>query len=303
MKRMIVMVVLILLSFTLVSCDYPEKSFKALRRELIPTEVSRDFTLERGIYAPFIWTSNNDALVIDGTNVTVIQQEEDVLVTITATINQTSESFEILVLKIGTEKTWREKGEDAIAEMRLLYNEIDNNHLKLPKRFDDFYIEYNFDDISGLYGYYENEDCYYISSGYQADNNEIFLLVSFYIKIDANTPKHCVYRENLYFYVHRLSMNDPYMKTLNDVNINNYTKTFKFNLFLEVGDYIEFADHNKHDVKLSFRNYSSLKRISDTKYQLVKPIENVSYLKGYLIITIDNMPKKILITVNNKGKR
>lgn len=98
--------------FILSSCDYPEKSFQALQRENIPKEVTRNFQLERGVYAPFVWTSDSDAIVISGNEAIVNQKDEDVMVTLTATVNKKSETFEIKVLKIGSPLSSREKSED-----------------------------------------------------------------------------------------------------------------------------------------------------------------------------------------------
>ena len=112
MKKIFLIVFFTLFSLLLFSCDYPEKSFQVLDRDSIPKEVTRDFVLEKGVYAPFVWTSDNDALEINGHYVTVIQKEEDVLVNVTATINKKSETFVIKVLKIGSDLTSREKAED-----------------------------------------------------------------------------------------------------------------------------------------------------------------------------------------------
>lgn len=118
MRKIISVILIFIFLIFLVSCDYPEKSFQALDKDDIPIEVTRDFILPKGIYAPFIWKSDNDALIIDGTNVKVNQKEVNVLVTLTATINQKSESFKVEVLKVGSERSWREKSEDALLSMK-----------------------------------------------------------------------------------------------------------------------------------------------------------------------------------------
>jgi len=112
MKKIVYIVLLVFFGVFLSSCDYPEKSFQALQRDYIPKEVTRNFQLERGVYAPFIWTSNNEALVIMGNDVTVNQKDDDVMVNVTATIKNRSETFEIKVLKIGSPLSSREKAED-----------------------------------------------------------------------------------------------------------------------------------------------------------------------------------------------
>ena len=135
MKKVSIITIIITLILTLVGCDFDEKSFQSLNRDEIPTEVTRDFVLPRGIYGKFIWESDNDALIIEGNNVTVNQKEEDTTVIITATVNQKSENFTIVVLKIDSDRSWREKGEDAIVQMRATYTEINDSNLKLPKQY------------------------------------------------------------------------------------------------------------------------------------------------------------------------
>lgn len=301
MKKVSIIIIIITLILTLVGCDFDEKSFQSLNRDEIPTEVTRDFVLPRGIYGRFIWESDNDALIIDGNNVTVNQKEEDITVVITATVNKKSESFTIIVLNKNSERSWREKGEDAIVEMRATYNEIDDSNLKLPKQYEDLYIRYYLSDKISKIGYYEDDENLYISSGFNASNNNITINISFYKDSDFNNIDNHVYHSYLTLYANKLKAEDIYIKTLEEININKYHKSFKYDFYLEVGDVIEFSDSENADIKLDFYNDESLIKITNTKYQLTKPIEGVSYAKGYLTITINNMPKSILITVHNKS--
>jgi len=300
MKKIVVSILIFILSFVLAGCDYDEKSFQALNRDEIPTEVTRDFQLPKGIYGKFIWESDSDALIIAGNKVTVNQKDEDTLVTLTATINKKSENFQVKVLKTGSDRAWREKAEDAHVSLQSLYTQIDENNLKLPKRYEDLYIRYYFDDSLGNYGYFEDEDCYYISSGFNAENKNISINLSFYKESDFNIDDNYInYRGSLSLYAKKLNQDDIYLETLKEININNYYKSFKFNFYLNVNDYIEFGDSDNYDIKLEFYNNDTLKKITETKYQLIKPVEGTLYEKGYLTITINNMPKRILITVYN----
>lgn len=300
MKRLLKVMIILITTFILVGCDFDEKSFQSLNRDEIPTEVTRDFVLPRGIYGRFIWESDNDALIIDGNNVTVNQKEEDITVVITATVNKKSESFTIIVLNKNSERSWREKGEDAIVEMRATYNEIDENNLKLPKQYEDLYIRYYLSEPNSEIGYYEDDENLYISSGFNASNNNITINISFYKDSDFNNIDNHVYHSYLTLYAKKLKADNIYLKTLEEININEYHKTFKYNFYLEVGDVIEFSDSENAHIELDFYNNKSLTKITKTKYQLTKPIEGMLYAKGYLTITIDNMPKSILITVYNK---
>jgi hypothetical protein len=142
MKKYSFLIIFFLISFFLVSCDYPEKSFQALNRQEIPNEVTMDFELPIGIYAPFVWSSSHeDVLKINNQNqVTVTQQIEDVLVTITARINKRNEDFLITVLKIGSELTMLEKA-------RIVLNDLDLSKevllpFELPTIIDGIHLRY-----------------------------------------------------------------------------------------------------------------------------------------------------------------
>ena len=142
MKKILFVTVLLFCVFILSSCDYPEKSFQALQRENIPKEVTRNFQLERGVYAPFVWNSDSDAIIISGTDAIVNQKDEDVMVNLTATVNKRSEIFEIKVLKIGSPLSSREKSEDIVVYLNETYTKIDGGLLELPNEMNGIYIKY-----------------------------------------------------------------------------------------------------------------------------------------------------------------
>nr|WIF87804.1 hypothetical protein QOL21_04675 [Acholeplasma laidlawii] len=100
MKKILFVTVLLFCVFILSSCDYPEKSFQALQRENIPKEVTRSFQLEKGVYAPFVWTSDSDAIVISGNEAIVNQKDEDVMVILTATVNKKVKPLKLKFLKL-----------------------------------------------------------------------------------------------------------------------------------------------------------------------------------------------------------
>src|SRR5690554_8216109 len=106
MKKIVVSILIFILSFVLAGCDYDEKSFQALNRDEIPTEVTRDFQLPKGIYGEFIWEGDRDALVIAGNKVTVNQKDEDIFVTLHATIKKNIDNFKVIVLKTGKDGAW-----------------------------------------------------------------------------------------------------------------------------------------------------------------------------------------------------
>ena len=113
-----------------------------MRRDKIPKEVTRDLQLERGVYAPFVWNSDSDAIIISGTDAIVNQKDEDVMVNLTATVNKRSEIFEIKVLKIGSPLSSREKSEDIVVYLNETYTKIDGGLLELPNEMNGIYIKY-----------------------------------------------------------------------------------------------------------------------------------------------------------------
>ena len=160
------------------------KSWKALRRENIPKEVTRDLQLERGVYAPFVWTSDSDAIIISGTDAIVNQKDEDVMVNLTATVNKRSEIFEIKVLKIGSPLSSREKSEDIVVYLNETYNEIDGGLLELPNEMNGIYIKYQLNLAQSSYGYKIDNQKPCLSSSYRASGEVISIPMSFYDDIE-----------------------------------------------------------------------------------------------------------------------
>ena len=95
----------------LTGCDYPEKSLQQLDSRTIPEEVTMDFKVIRGSYAPIIYESSHPDVLQpqDDYTIKVNQQEEDVVVTLTARVKRKKRVFTVKVLKKGSEPTPREK--------------------------------------------------------------------------------------------------------------------------------------------------------------------------------------------------
>ncbi len=139
MKKTYLFIIMIFSTFMLVSCDITKKSFQSLDTNYIPNKVTKDFELPRGKYAKFNWTSSNEeVLKIKDSYVTVIQQDEDVLVTVTAEINNRTKDFDIIVLKKGSGLSPYEKA----LKFMDLYGEInvDQDGIYLLKKIDDLYL-------------------------------------------------------------------------------------------------------------------------------------------------------------------
>lgn len=143
MRKIYLFVLIVFGIFVLSSCDITDKSFQSLDTNYIPNKVTKDFKLPRGKYVKFNWTSNNEeVLKIEDNYVTVIQQEEDVLVTVTALANNKTKDFQITVLKKGSALSPFEKA----LEFMSLYEVINVNHdgVYITKKIDDLYL--TFDD-------------------------------------------------------------------------------------------------------------------------------------------------------------
>ena len=142
MKKSMLIILLAIVSFLLYGCDYPEKSFRVLTASDIPKEVTLDFELPRGYYAPFEWTSSNDSIltIYDQNKVRVNQQDIDVDVIITATINRTSESFVVKVLKTGSMLTLLEQSVVALTQIIIPNEAI--LPFELPTHIGNIYFKY-----------------------------------------------------------------------------------------------------------------------------------------------------------------
>jgi hypothetical protein len=299
MKKSIFVVMIVFLGLMLSSCDYPEKSFQAMQRDLIPKEVTRDFQLERGVYAPFIWTSDNDALVINGNDVTVNQKEDDVVVNITATVNKRSETFEIIVLKIGSPLSSREKAEDITVYLNETYNEIDGGLLELPNQIDGIFIKYSHDLLQSSYGYKIEDDKTYLSSGFRASGASISISMSFYDDSEMKSENH-VYRANLDLIAQPLTEDDPFLLAVQEINVNNYQFTsnlrYQFGIYdLKIGDIIEFGTNELFDANLQLNRDEYFLKIDTNKYEIIKNFREKTSELGRLTITIDGVSKTIFI--------
>ncbi len=299
MKKSIFVVMIVFLGLMLSSCDYPEKSFQAMQRDLIPNEVTRDFQLERGVYAPFIWTSDNDALVINGNDVTVNQKEDDVVVKITATVNKRSETFEIIVLKIGSPLSSREKAEDITVYLNETYIEIDGGLLELPNQIDGIFIKYSLDLLQSSYGYKIENDKTYLSSSFRASGASISISMSFYDDSEMKSENH-VYRANLDLIAQPLTEDDPFLLAVQEINVNHYQFTsnlrYQFGIYdLKIGDIIEFGTSELFDANLQLNRNEYFLKIDTNKYEVIKNFRDKTSELGRLTITIDGVSKTIFV--------
>lgn len=299
MKKKLFVTVLIFCVFILSSCDYPEKSFQALQRENIPKEVTRNFELERGVYAPFVWTSDSDAIVISGNEAIVNQKDEDVMVTLTATVNKKSETFEIKVLKIGSPLSSREKSEDIAVYLNETYTEIDGGLLELPNEMNGIYIKYQLNLAQSSYGYKIDNQKTYLSSSFRASGEFISIPMSFYDDIEMVTGSE-VYGAYLGLIAQPLAEDDPFLLAVQVINVNNYqfTSNLRYTIGiskLKVGDIIEFGTSESFDVNLQLNISKYFTKIDTNKYEIIKDFRDRTYELGRLTVTIDGVSKTIFV--------
>ena len=299
MKKILFVTVLLFCVFILSSCDYPEKSFQALQRENIPKEVTRNFQLERGVYAPFVWTSDSDAILISGNEAIVNQKDQDVMVTLTATVNKESETFEIKVLKMGSPLSSREKAEDIALYLNETYIEIDGGLLELPNEMNGIYIKYHLDLLQSSYGYKIDNEKTYISSSFRASGASISIALSFYDDIEMVTGSE-VYGAYLGLIAQPLKEDDPFLLAVQEINVKNYqfTSNLRYTIGisnLKVGDIIEFGTSESFDVNLQLNRNEYFIKIDTNKYEIIKDFRDKTYEQGRLTITIDGVSKTIFI--------
>ena len=299
MKKTLFVTVLVFCVFILSSCDYPEKSFQALQRENIPKEVTRSFQLEKGVYAPFVWTSDSDAIVISGNEAIVNQKDEGVMVILTATVNKKSETFEIKVLKIGSPLSSREKSEDIAVYLNETYNEIDGGLLELPNEMNGIYIKYQLNLAQSSYGYKIDNQKTYLSSSFRASGEVISIPMSFYDDIEMVTGSE-VYGAYLGLIAQPLAEADPFLLAVQEINVKNYqfTSNLRYTIGisnLKVGDIIEFGTSESFDVNIQLNRDEYFLKIDTNKYEIIKHFRDRISELGRLTITIDGLSKTIFI--------
>ena len=59
MKRIFGLMLVLIVAFSFAGCDFDEKSIRSIYDRAIPQEVTKDFVLPRGAYAPITYTSSH----------------------------------------------------------------------------------------------------------------------------------------------------------------------------------------------------------------------------------------------------
>lgn len=228
MKRLCLILYLTFFFMILTGCDYPEKSLQQLDSRTIPEEVTMDFKVIRGSYAPIIYESSHPDVLQpqDDYTIKVNQQEEDVVVTLTARVKRKKRVFTVKVLKKGSEPTPREKV--MMAKEQLQYPKWVLDTLVLPVVIGDVELRYEY-YFSGSYrpllNYDELEridDQYVIRitpdiihQNYDGVNDAVDLKVYFELKNKDET----VYKESVKIAVKIYDNPEQLLSLVNDEHI------------------------------------------------------------------------------------
>lgn len=147
MKRIFGLMLVLIVAFSFAGCDFDEKSIRSIYDRAIPQEVTKDFVLPRGAYAPITYTSSHpDVLEISNLyDVKVNQQDEDVIVTIEARVKSAFKIFEIKVLKKGSELTLKEQADLAFEKLNQMFEESISRETLLPNEIDNILFDYELD--------------------------------------------------------------------------------------------------------------------------------------------------------------
>lgn len=293
MKKIIFLFFMASLSILLIGCDYPEKSFNALRNDDIPIEVTEDFILPRGVYAPFIWTSDSEYIKIEENLAKVTQTDEDITVKITATINKTKRSFDVIVLKKGSITVY-EKMNLAKDYLEETYDTINSDKLLMPKELEGIYLRYsNAFSASYISSYIDDNNNTHFSNNFKEATNKEFIVVTYYKDSDLKIR---IGSSRLYFDVHPMKENDPYILALNKLNNNNYYYNNGEIIIegLKKGDVIEFSNKVDAEYLLTYDS-KIMEKTAPNKLKLKKDIKEKYILYFGIIIKIDGLEKNVKI--------
>lgn len=184
MKKGFALLLILFLGLILVGCDFPENSFKVLNEKDIPNKVTKDFSLPKGTFGTFEWTSSHsDVININGLAATVTQQEEDTLVTLTATINARSKDFNILVLKIGSDLSPYEQALKFIDHYSEGVN-VNGEGILFPKQIGNLYFKYAIDKDGGYY-FEDSESSFFVRKEKDQIETATGLEIDFFEMIDG----------------------------------------------------------------------------------------------------------------------
>lgn len=123
--------------------------------------------------------------------------------------------------------------------------------------------------------------------------------MSFYDDIEMATGSE-VYGAYLGLIAQPLKEDDPFLLTVQEINVKNYqfTSNLRYTIGisnLKVGDIIEFGTSESFDVNIQLNRDEYFLKIDTNKYEIIKDFRDKTYEQGRLTITIDGVSKTIFI--------
>ena len=293
MKKVFILVVFFVFSLFLVSCDYPEKDIKLLDDSAIPKEVTRGFTLYKGRLGPITYTVDKpDVFIIENLyDVTIIQSDEDVIVSLEARVKEAFKTFEIKILKTGSDLAEQEAYEDSLIELNELFNNLEiNSPYELPVEIDRFTIKYS-ESNDRTHKVVNNDNKYILVPNLFAEyyNKQLKVKAQFYIEDKFYDRTEFIvpfkYDSDV------LNDHEEILKGLN-LNLNNYSKgKAKLDFTELILDFNTLESSYEKEFTITLKDYngeSSFYKINNNILEIVKQ-ESVSALITITIVS-NNIP-------------
>lgn len=295
MKKISLLVVTLLSVFIMASCDHSDNTLDSLDRNYIPNKVTQSFNLQKGKDNNFIWTSSNEGVIkIEESKAIVTQMADDVLVTLTVSVADKKENFNILVLKDGEALSPFEKAQEFMKH----HNEIliDFEGLYLSKKIDNLYLSFddNHNDNNSTPTYSEEFDYIYIR---HLDLEYRYLNIYFnemiddeLVRVHENTIKLIYQNEEDLFYRQRpfktyLEDGIDKLHITNNTELDDYIKTLDPNLVDEL--YITYLNGLKDRNYLLYNGSLLLIRNMQPTSNNEVRIGNINIKEGNLIVELN----------------
>lgn len=291
MKNVLMIFSMLLVSLFLVSCDYPEKDIHLLAEYEIPRAVTKDFVLPYGRLGPITYTSTHpDVLVITNLyEVEVIQQEEDIVVTLEARVKEAFKTFEIKVLKIGSDLTIKEQSDLMYEELKDLIPETINHEIELPSELNGIMLDYDF-SLNGQYFRLvrKSDSTIWLVPNFDMTptNKNTKIRVKVLNETKEYIPFYYIEVKYIYDYENLLEQEDIFLSLNLDFK---YYQRGRATLFVNEGDTLDFSYISKEYERVNVSVRIDVGNKEDiTIRDKVVYIKNIDKHKSYsLIVAID----------------
>lgn len=307
MKKIVLVLILSIFTFSLNACDVSNKNFNSIGTYNIPNEVTKDFDLPKGLYGNFTWSSNKEENIkISGNSALVTQSDNDELVIITASFNNKTKDFNVLVLKNGSDLSDYEKA--FLHQKNNSHFEINFNGLWINLKLDNIFVEYKLIE-KDYYIMEKSEEYLYI------EKSDLFLkldelIETVYYKIENNKKTIIYVGSTIFSYSNDLNINFKERK------FNSYLKddsTLIINDVSELEEYINTLDNEVDENYLLYLlglkdsgilSYTSLLLIntSNSNANILSITENSGNLNVSLEVSANSDGQTHFVIETNKLK-